>query len=274
MSRLHNVLDPVPRGRLQAVAGTGWLDTIGRAAIHWGIDLRPATKHVPGDPVYAPADARVALTGYGYGGKNAPIPWHSGRFVLLDLGEWGGDQMFCYFGHLASTRVHDGQRISAGHIIGTMGGSGATGEHDFGVHLHLGVAQNTTRPTSVIRNGQGWINPGRWFALHGVNLDTTPPATTTITPAATPRKDWSDMATKDEIKAAFREVLAEHRPGIDLTRTTAWRVKDGKQEATTASRVLQEVHGLAYEAARAAGATEAALREVLDRPRENENKED
>ena len=256
MTTLHNVLAPSNRGRTQTNPHTQF-NTRARPD-HWGVDLRPAKFDTPGDPVYAPADARVALVGYGRGGRSAPIPWHSGRFVLLDLGVWGGDQMFCYFGHLATTRVHEGQRISAGHIIGTMGGSGATGERDFGVYLHIGVCQNTTRPTGVIRNGKGWIDPAKWFALHGVNLDTSQPATTSRpkpTTATTHKEAELSAAevrqindhTKEQADRIVRALADVRRDLSEAVRTTsqtsAWVIDPatGEQREVYLSGVLQRV---------------------------------
>jgi hypothetical protein len=176
MPLLHNVLSPSPRGRTQTAPGTNYLETVARKAEHWGTDLTPVVKGTAGDLVHAPADAIVVATGRGNGGRWSRVPWHSGKYVLLDLGYWGGDRMYVYFGHLEAVKVKAGDRVKAGDVVATMGGSGKTGANDFGVHLHLGVSQNTDRPTGPLYRGKGWIDPVRWFKLRGVDLNTSMPA--------------------------------------------------------------------------------------------------
>lgn len=231
--------------------------TLGTVQPHRGLDIAHRPRPDRGTIRAAYAGRVVAVEKAWRSGWSA-IWGRSGNGILIR----NPDGEHQWYGHLAEVHVNVGQLVKEGQVIGVEGATGNVS----GPHLHFEVHNKSSGPAN---NWTHTRDPMIDFRAAGITPGTPP----TITPASTQTGDWSDMATKDEIKAAFREVLAEHRPGIDLTRTTAWRVKDGKQEATTASRVLQEVHGLAYEAARASGATEAALREVLDRPRENENKE-
>lgn len=235
-----------------------------RGYTHTGVDFG-GVKPGKTSPVYAAADGVVELAADG------TIPKRTGPQIKLRH----PDGSATVYGHTRHCKVRRGQRVRRGDRLADTWHTGLAASA--GVHLHFewwaDADNHDTHHNPVARLEQyGWtITSGRLHDEWDGRPTATPP---TITPASTQTGDWSDMATKAEIKAAFREVLAEHKTGIDLTDTTAWRVKDGRQQAAAASRVLQEIHGLAFEGARAAGATEAALKEVLDRPRENENKED
>ncbi|MHB8833081.1 MAG: M23 family metallopeptidase [Desulfobacteria bacterium] len=100
---------------------------------HAGVDIRlPA-----GTPVRAIADGRVAFAGEQFFG---------GRSVVIDHG--GG--VFSVYYHLKEFSVADGQEISRGDRVGSVGATGrATGPH-----LHFGV-----------RVPGGRVDPTRLFAL-------------------------------------------------------------------------------------------------------------
>ncbi|OYV96155.1 MAG: hypothetical protein B7Z62_08755 [Deltaproteobacteria bacterium 37-65-8] len=100
---------------------------------HAGVDIRlPA-----GTPVRAIADGRVAFAGEQFFG---------GRSVVIDHG--GG--VFSVYYHLKEFSVAEGQEISRGDRIGSVGATGrATGPH-----LHFGV-----------RVPGGRVDPTRLFAL-------------------------------------------------------------------------------------------------------------
>ena len=100
---------------------------------HAGVDIRlPA-----GTPVRAIADGRVAFAGEQFFG---------GRSVVIDHG--GG--VFSVYYHLKEFSVADGQEISRGDRVGSIGATGrATGPH-----LHFGV-----------RVPGGRVDPTRLFAL-------------------------------------------------------------------------------------------------------------
>jgi Peptidase family M23 len=102
---------------------------------HSGVDI-----HLPGGtPVRAIADGRVAFTGEQFFG---------GRSVVIDHG--GG--VFSVYYHLKEFSVAEGQEISRGDRVGSVGATGrATGPH-----LHFSV-----------RVPGGRVDPTRLFALTG-----------------------------------------------------------------------------------------------------------
>lgn len=179
---------PLPIGcRYTSGFGTRW------GILHAGTDYGPVTPGATGTLVLALHDATIIATGYGYGRATDRIPYHSGRFIWMDIGTHGGDRMRIYYGHLASVSVKAGQKVKAGQIIGYMGGSGSSGENHFAIHLHIGVAQNHNRPVAAAgrRGAPGWINPVPWLRSKGITVGTTAPVkpgTTTASGGTTPKK--------------------------------------------------------------------------------------
>lgn len=169
---MSNFSSPLPVGcRYTSGFGSRW------GTLHAGTDYGPPRPGATGTPVYALHDATIIATGYGYGRAGDRIPYHSGRFIWMDIGTHGGDRMRIYYGHLASISVKAGQKVKAGQIIGYMGGSGSSGENHFAIHLHIGVAQNHNRPVAAAgaRGAPGWINPVPWLRSKGITVGSTAP---------------------------------------------------------------------------------------------------
>jgi Peptidase family M23 len=94
-----------------------------------------------GQPVLAVADGRVTEAVDGY--PDLPVggtTWHAmaGNHVVLDIG--GGH--YVLYGHLkqGSLRVHSGEPVERGQILGEVGDSGNSGEP----HVHLQVQNKPT----------------------------------------------------------------------------------------------------------------------------------
>lgn len=196
-----------------------------KGILHAGTDWAPPEPGQRDVPVLAVAAGTVIEVGRGKGRRSDRVPYHSGRFVWLDLGFHGGQRMRAYYGHLASVGVAAGQAVEAGQVLGLMGGSGASGENDFGVHLHFGVAQDHDRPVLAARRhgAAGWINADTWLRSKGIRVGTTRPTawqptavqTTAIqadpvrpAPAGKPRPKTSAAAAPQHVRseASIRQI--------------------------------------------------------------------
>ncbi|MBH5321275.1 M23 family metallopeptidase [Aurantiacibacter sediminis] len=111
-------LMPIEGARLTSGYGNRNHPVLRRRAHHHGVDLAAPT----GTPVYATADGTVEMA-----------QWYSsyGNYVQIDH---GGDVETRY-AHLSRYTVRDGERVSAGDLIGYVGSTGRS----TGPHLHYEI---------------------------------------------------------------------------------------------------------------------------------------
>jgi murein DD-endopeptidase MepM/ murein hydrolase activator NlpD len=88
---------------------------------HSGIDIGAPT----GTPLRAPADGVVADVGHYY---------YCGKTLTIDLGQG----LFSVYCHMSKIKVHPGQRVKQGQIVGAIGATGRT----TGPNLHWTVRLN------------------------------------------------------------------------------------------------------------------------------------
>ena len=171
------------RGAVQALNGS--LYDAQRFAIDWmrlgpdgtlvsGDPALVESWHAYGEPVLAVADAVVVETLDGLDDQppgSLPDPATitletvDGNHVILDL----GDGVFAFYAHLqkGSVAVAEGDRVTAGQVIGKLGNSGNTSAP----HLHLHLME---RPSAVVSDGipmafdrfelLGSLERERWYA--------------------------------------------------------------------------------------------------------------
>ena len=135
-SRLQTVRSNVDKRNSLAAATPsiwpthGWLSSsmgnradplTGEKDFHPGLDIS-ADK---GDPVYATADGKVS---------SAAMAGNYGNLVVIDHG-FGIETRY---GHLSAFKVHDGQVVKRGDLLGLVGMTGRT----TGAHLHYDVRAN------------------------------------------------------------------------------------------------------------------------------------
>jgi murein DD-endopeptidase MepM/ murein hydrolase activator NlpD len=122
---------PLERLTVTGAFGTGRIINGTGSAPHGGLDLRAPM----GEPIRASNDGVVALTGEHY---------YAGRSIYIDH----GTGLYSMYFHCEKILVQEGERVTRGQTIGTVGMTGrATGPH-----LHWGFTLGTARvdPVSVL----------------------------------------------------------------------------------------------------------------------------
>lgn len=208
--------------RARLTSGYGWQDW--RGYLHTGIDLAGL---VPGQsvPVRAAAGGVVVAT-------TATVPLRTGPQIQIRH----PDGTMTTYGHARNVVVRPGDVVKRGQQLADSWHTGLPAAA--GIHLHFEHwtwdGDHTTHhdPTT-------WLDRNGWTIRGGRLYDTGHP---TITPASTTAKEWADMATKDEVKTALREVLAETKVIPDNRHADAFRIgPDGRQEVVTKTRYDQGV---------------------------------
>lgn len=99
---------------------------------HWGIDLA-APK---GTPIFAAHDGKVIYAGSGFSGY--------GKLVIIEFGNaWAS-----FYSHLDRIHVSEGQWVTKGKAIATMGRTGrATGNH---LHFELRHKKKPVNPLAYL----------------------------------------------------------------------------------------------------------------------------
>jgi len=121
-------IQPVSNKDLSHVAsGFGYrIDPIYKTPkMHTGLDFAAPI----GTPIYATADGQVAETGYDDGGY--------GNHVIINHGYGYGT----LYGHMVKIKVHNGERVKRGQVIGWVGSTGKS----TGPHCHYEVIRNGTK---------------------------------------------------------------------------------------------------------------------------------
>lgn len=141
---------------------------------------------------------RWYLTGGGYAG----ITTDAGIVVVIDHGGY-----LSISAHLSETKLHKGDRVTRGQEIGKTGNTG----YVTGPHLHF----------EILPKPFAWSN-----GFYGRTDPITFIQARQATAPAPVQKDWLDMATREDVKAALREVFEApfRREGPEAAK--AWPHKD------------------------------------------------
>jgi murein DD-endopeptidase MepM/ murein hydrolase activator NlpD len=141
VDRLNRTLALVPYrkpvvGEVEFTSGFGVRSdpSLGRAAMHTGLDFRAAT----GDPVRATANGKVVSAGWSGG---------YGRMVEIDH----GNGLATRYGHLSEIGVKIGESVKIGQVIGEVGSTGrSTGPH---LHYETRIDGEAVDPQKFLRAG-------------------------------------------------------------------------------------------------------------------------
>jgi hypothetical protein len=131
----------------------------------------------------------------------------AGNYTILAHHDAAGNRIaLTGYGHQEEVWVTAGQAVRAGQRIGTVGATGFSA----GKHLHFDlvlVPFRVDRPPYY-----GRVDPNPYFVSGtNYNLTGTQQGSSTTEP-----KEWDDMASKEDIKEAFREVAKEGPAGRDI----------------------------------------------------------
>ena len=103
---------------------------------HKAVDL--GRVHLTGEPVIAHTDGKVVFCQTGHkNNKGSSGNASYGNCVRLDHGRG----VHTLYAHLASVKVKNGDKVTRGQVIGTMGNTG----NSYGTHLHFEVRVDGTR---------------------------------------------------------------------------------------------------------------------------------
>jgi hypothetical protein len=168
-----------------------------------------------GTPVFAPDDATVEFEGWGQNHSWMGSP--AGICILMNCGG-----SYAAVAHLQSTTVNKGQGVSKGQLIGYAGATGAA----TGSHVHFEMLP--LRPD--FKNGfAGRIN-------------------------IMPYVETAKLATEDEIRQAFREILERDADAGAVAHYKNYRIDFVRQDLAASQEKRQ------LEARKAAAALDAANR--------------
>ncbi len=139
----------------------GYGDVFFENVVHTGIDI-------PGDigtPILAAGDGKVIYAGLGIyrGGDDVHDDPYGKAVVIEHSFGYKGEPLFTLYAHMDEILVEEGQVVTAGYQIGSMGKTGKT----TGPHLHFEVRVGKNEYFSS-RNPDLWISPPQgWGILVG-----------------------------------------------------------------------------------------------------------
>jgi murein DD-endopeptidase MepM/ murein hydrolase activator NlpD len=129
----------------------------GRLQVHHGVDIQNPT----GTLILAVADGTVAYAGNDLSTLFGPISNYYGNLVVIqhNFNTPENDPLYSLYGHMDQVAVQTGQAVSAGDILGTVGGTGVAQ----GPHLHFEVRVGDPHNFDATRNPELWMRPFQTF---------------------------------------------------------------------------------------------------------------
>jgi murein DD-endopeptidase MepM/ murein hydrolase activator NlpD len=129
----------------------------GALQVHLGVDM----ENSAGTPILAAADGVVEYGGSDTGIQFGPATSYYGNVVVIRHGftDADGQPVFSLYGHMQRVDVQNGQSVSQGEQIGSVGAEGVA----FGPHLHFEVRVGSATDYRATRNPELWIFPYRAY---------------------------------------------------------------------------------------------------------------
>lgn len=111
-----------------------------------------------GDPIYSIADGIVSSAG------NVELGW--GNVVRIIHPVKKGETVEAVYAHLAGMKVHEGEIVKRGQVIGTMGDAGGI----YKAHLHFELRTKVNLPLGggYSRDYKGFCDPTEFIDKHRI----------------------------------------------------------------------------------------------------------
>ncbi|MDR2110836.1 MAG: M23 family metallopeptidase, partial [Spirochaetaceae bacterium] len=127
-------------GHISQLFGQNENPFTGQYYIHKGIDL---STYRQGDPIVATADGQVVTVDYEGGGF--------GNYIIIKHKHG----FYTRYAHLQSFRVHTGQKVQQGEVIGYIGNTGlSTGPH---LHYEVHIGSDVVDPYKYLNIRSGLV---------------------------------------------------------------------------------------------------------------------
>lgn len=144
---------PTPSKRITTYFATDYgLSTAHK--YHQGTDIGATTPGVWGDPVYATNDGVVITAGMDGATVENPKAG-AGNWIWILHGTVNGQTYVTAYYHLGSEAVSEGDYVTKGQLIGTMGSTG----NSTGAHLHFGLyIDDVCSNVKILNSSWTWLH--------------------------------------------------------------------------------------------------------------------
>ncbi len=170
----RQIADHYFMGRPIADGATNWVDRTypyggtagGRLETHHGVEF----VNPGGTPILAVEAGTVFYVGDDVGTQFGPYTNYYGNLVVIQHSFTApdGQPVFSLYGHMDRFEVEQGQAVTRGQHVGSVGATGIA----MGAHLHFEVRVGDPYQFSATRNPELWIRPFPTYAtLAGRTLD-------------------------------------------------------------------------------------------------------
>jgi murein DD-endopeptidase MepM/ murein hydrolase activator NlpD len=195
-------------------------DGIRYSQLHEGIDIRPVSRNIRGDPM---DEVRAVASGSVVHVSHEARASNYGKYVVVEH-RWDGCPYYTLYAHLASIWVQPGQPLQQGQPLGIMGftGSGIDRER---AHTHFEVCM------MLSKNFDGWHtanfpqDPNQHGIYNGLNLVGIDPAALLLAAPKDPAFKISAYIARAE--PAFK-ITVKNSPNLYLVRAYPWLVAKGE----------------------------------------------
>jgi murein DD-endopeptidase MepM/ murein hydrolase activator NlpD len=214
--------------------------------LHEGIDIAPVRRDAMGNPldeIRASADGKVVHASMESGASNY------GRYIVIEH-RIEGSPIYTLYAHLGAIRVHPGQQVKHGEVIGRMGYTGA-GINRLRSHLHFEIALRLSEDFDSWHQHFFKGSPNKHGPFNGLNLVGFNPADVLLECSKNPSFRLIDHIRSQQ--AAYK-ITVPNTDRLSIISNYPWLVPDGEPANPRAWTVSFTQYGVPIEARAADGA--------------------